>query len=333
MRTSIWWLRRDLRLGDNQALSEALHTSEAVVPAFVLDPALLASPYVGQKRLAFLFDGLRTLDTDLKRRGGYLVVRSGEPAEVLTQLVAETRADGLYAERDVSPYARKRDARVAETLPLHVTMGLGVHPPEAVRKGSGKPYTIYTPYSRAWKDLPLPHQDELLPSPPVIRTPAGLSTEPIPDTPASTANAPFRAGEAEAQRRLDVFSEQAVYAYGRDRDRMDLDSTSHLSPYLRLGMISARRVAATALEAMATASDDMARKGTQTWLNELIWREFYISILYNFPDVRQQSFRAAYRGLNWDNDVEVFAAWQGGAHGLSHRGCRDASARGDGLDA
>jgi deoxyribodipyrimidine photo-lyase len=113
MTTAIWWIRRDLRLTDNQALAAALAHAEQVIPAFVLDPALLDSPTAGDKRVAFLLGGLRRLDGGLRARGSRLVVRRGEPRVELGALLEETGSTGIFAEEDHSPYARRRDARVA----------------------------------------------------------------------------------------------------------------------------------------------------------------------------------------------------------------------------
>jgi deoxyribodipyrimidine photo-lyase len=119
----------------------------------------------------------------------------------------------------------------------------------------------------------------------------------------------FPAGEAEAQRRLAAFTASAIHSYRDERDRMDLEGTSGLSPYLRFGMLSARQAAWAALEAVAKAEDTASRQGAETWLNELIWREFYAAILYHFPAVRQVAFRPALRGLPWRDDPADFAAW------------------------
>ena len=108
MKTAIWWMRRDLRLSDNQALAEALRQAEVVVPVFILDDRLLASPYVGQARLAFLFAGLRALDASLRSRGSAIILRQGDPLTVLSSLREETGAEAIFAESDVSPFARRR---------------------------------------------------------------------------------------------------------------------------------------------------------------------------------------------------------------------------------
>ena len=112
MKTAIWWVRRDLRLSDNQALAEALHQAEVVLPVFILDDRLLASPYVGQARLAFLFAGLRELDARLRSRGSALILRQGDPLTVLSSLREETGAEAIFAEADFSPFDRRRDAQV-----------------------------------------------------------------------------------------------------------------------------------------------------------------------------------------------------------------------------
>ena len=315
MTTATWWIRRDLRLGDNQALSSALAHADQVIPVFILDPRLLISPYAGDKRVAFLFEGLRRLDADLRKRGSRLIVREGDPVEQLAALVSEFGADAVFAEEDVSPYARRRDACVAAQLPLRLVSGMVVHPPGAVVKADGKPYTVFTPFSRAWRALTPPQASDLLPAPKRIETPGDLPGLPIPSKPALPTTVPFPAGEAEAQRRLGRFLRGPLYAYAETRNRMDLDGTSQLSPYLRFGMLSARQAVVAAIEAMRKAPDGEARKGAETWLNELIWREFYVAILYHFPRVRRESFRPELRDVAWANDEDKFAAWSQGRTG------------------
>ena len=106
MTIAIWWIRRDLRLKDNQALAAALREADQVIPVFILDPGLVHSPALGEKRLGFLYSGLHSLDQDLRRRGNALVVRQGDPVEALRGLLEETGAQAIFAEADVSPYAR-----------------------------------------------------------------------------------------------------------------------------------------------------------------------------------------------------------------------------------
>ncbi len=327
MNTAVWWIRRDLRLIDNQALAAALSFCGVVYPVFILDPGLLQSSYVGDKRLAFLFAGLRRLDASLKERGSYLTVRRGKPAEALAQILQETGATAIFAEEDYSPYARQRDSQVAETLPLRLTPGLTVYHPQAIEKAEGGPYTVFTPYSRAWKKAGIPDLRDLLPVPDQIETPVGLSRIDLPADPTLPQSVPFSAGEAEARQRLEAFAGRwsgspdsrpgepyLIHRYGDQRNRMDLEGTSRLSPYLRFGMISARQVAAVAFEAARTASG-RAAASADTFLNEIIWREFYQSILYHFPRVRRYSFREKYDALVWLNNRADFQAWCDGQTG------------------
>ena len=318
MTTAIWWVRRDLRLADNQALAGALAQGGGLVPAFVLDPALLGSSYVGDKRVASLFGSLRCLDEALRARGSRLVVRRGEPRAELAALLEATGAAGVWAEEDVSPYARRRDAAVADALPLHLTGGLTVHPPGAVRKADGDPYVVYTPFKGRWKALPRPAEGDLLPAPRSLPAVSDVEGVAIPEAPALPPAVPFPPGEDEARRRLDEFAGgegAAVYRYARERDRLDREGTSRLSPYLRFGLVSARQAVVSALAAAEAAGGEDERQGAETWLDELIWREFYLQILYHFPRVRGTSFRAQYEGIAWENDAGAFDAWCQGRTG------------------
>jgi deoxyribodipyrimidine photo-lyase len=307
MSIALWWIRRDLRLADNQALTSALKKSEQVLPVFVIDPRLINSPYVGEKRLSFLYAGLRQLDNELRQRGSQLVVRNGEPLNVLSDLLIEVDAQAIFAEEDYSPYARQRDQKISNNLPLYLTPGLTVHHPGSVLKADGAPYTVFTPFSKTWLAKAWP--GAALAAPKWIPIPANVKSEEIPTASGSKNGISFAPGEKEALQRLVTFSEDAIYQYQEDRNRMDLPATSALSPYLRFGMLSARQAAAAAIKAQDQAGNGVFQRGAETWLNELIWREFYISILYHFPFVRQTAFRAELRPLAWINDEDDFTAW------------------------
>lgn len=315
---ALWWVRRDLRLTDNQALAEALRHADQVVPVFVIDTALLRSRYVGPKRLAFLWGGLRSLDASLRACGSRLVVRQGDPRTELARLMVESGAHVIFAEEDVSPYARRRDARVARALPLRLVPGLTVHPPDVVRAAEGGPLTVFTRFLKAWQALPLPPMHAALPAPQQIATPSDLLSLPIPAEPRLPSASPFPPGEAEAQRRLRDFVDRPaapIYRYGDARDRLDVMGTSALSPYLRFGMISARQAVLAAWRAREAAPDVAARQSAEAWLRELVWREFYISLLYHFPHVRRRAFREDLRAVPWRNDEADFTAWCTGRTG------------------
>jgi deoxyribodipyrimidine photo-lyase len=317
MAAIIWWIRRDLRLSDNQALTAALTGGGTLIPLFVLDPALLASEYVGEKRLAFLSDGLRRLDADLRVRGSQLIVRRGRPLAELGQVMAETGATAICAEADYSPYARRRDADVAAQLPLKLFAGLTVYPPQALLKEDGAPYKVFTPFSRRWKSLNQVAAADLLPAPEKITRVPWVQSEPIPQEPVVQSSS-FTAGEAEGQRRLQAFCQglqSPIHRYEVERNLLGRDGTSSLSPYLRFGMISARQAVVAAYQAGQTAPDREAADSVEAWRNELIWREFYHAVLYHFPQVRSQSFRPNLRHIAWQNDESQFDCWCQGRTG------------------
>lgn len=151
MKTALWWIRRDLRLEHNLALAAALASAERVIPVFVLDPALLGSPYFSEKRFGFLLGGLRELDASLRERGSRLVVRRGPPLAELSRLVRETQAEAIYREQDVSPYARNGDRSIQNKPPLKGVWGLSYLSPSQALKPDGSPYTQFTAFSRAWR--------------------------------------------------------------------------------------------------------------------------------------------------------------------------------------
>ena len=308
MSKAIWWLRRDLRLSDNPTLHLALQHGE-VIPVFILDPALLgATP---ARRKAFLFEGLQRLDEGLRQRGSQLTVRKGEPASVLAVLLGETGAETIFAEEDYTPYARRRDQRIADRLPLRLVHGQTIHHPAEILKSNLKPYTVYTPFSKAWKAA-LPAHHSPLPPPGKLPMSIHLFSEPLPEHNLQTI---FPAGEVEAQRRLVEFLGERVYLYGEQRDQPGRPGTSQLSPYLRFGMLSMRQAAAGVLQAMIEAPDSQSAQSAETWLNELIWREFYISILFHFPDVLHESFRTDLREIRWQNNPSHLEAWKLGLTG------------------
>jgi deoxyribodipyrimidine photo-lyase len=306
---AIHWLRRDIRLKDNPALHTALHYG-AVVSVFILDPHLLSR--TPKRRQDFLFSGLRDIDSQLQIRGGRLIIRSGEPEIVLREILAESHAQAIVAEADFTPYAQRRDAQLLRRLPLQLVDGQTVHHPASVRKSDGNPFIVFTPYSNAWKAL-LPAEINLLPTPKVIPSLSTLASEPIPN---SVTESNFLGGEQEAQKRLSGFIKNGIEAYSDHRNRMDLEGTSSLSPYLRFGMISIRNCLHAARQAEYKLSNESQKKSIGTWVNELIWREFYIQILYHFPHVARKAFRPHMEDIPWRNSEMEFEAWKSGMTGV-----------------
>jgi deoxyribodipyrimidine photo-lyase len=312
----VWWVRRDLRLFDNPALAEALAHAPTVLPLYILDPHILnASPHrLAHKRLAFLFGGLRQLDKDLRALGSRLVVRRGPPLEVLTRVYAESKAVVIVAAEDFSPYAQARDRLVAQHLPLRLVQGVTLRHPSAVVKPDGTPYRVFTPFRNAWLAQPMPSTHNLLLPPTRLNQPPRLASERLP--PSSLEH--FIPGELHARAALHRFTEPPdglLYHYGDARNRLDADGTSALSPYLRFGMLSVREVVVTTNDAIAAAPHAAARQSAETWLSELIWREFFAAVLFHFPAVLRLAFRPARRHIAWANDPAAFAAWCEGRTG------------------
>ncbi len=311
MVSSIWWIRRDLRLNDNPALMSAYETSEGhVIPLFILDSSLQTS--WGSRRFVFLVKALHHLDQELRRRGSRLIVRQGNPMQVLSQLMREIPVASIFAEADYSPYAIKRDEEIKRVLPLQRVGGVTLRHPDLVVKADGHPYTVFTPFSRAWRALPL----ELLPP-----TLAPLQWRPVPPQLDSLAlpdafELPyFLPTEAEGLIRLERFIAHKMGAYAENRDRMDLEATSSLSPYLRFGLISAQQAVSAMMQHCDGWPETPEQAGAAAWLNELIWREFFNTILYHFPTVLKEAFRPGLRRINWRESTADLQAWQSGLSG------------------
>lgn len=313
---TIWWVRRDLRLGDNAALAAAVARGGPVVPLFVVDPALAGGIHaVADKRRAFLWRGLDALDRSLRARGSRLVVRHGAPEVVVPDVAREVGAHEAIAEEDYSPYARRRDAAVSHRLPLELTAGLTVHPPRAVLSSDHRPYLVFSPFRRAWLALGVPTRGQLIDAPHTLAPFPPIASEPIPSAPASLD---FPAGEDEAARRLARFAagvRAPIRRYDETRNRVDQAGTSALSPYLRFGMLSASQAVAAAVEAGADPRDTRGGSGPDVWLSELVWREFYLAVLWHFPSVLRRAFDRSLRHVPWRDSASDLAAWQAGRTG------------------
>ena len=318
MTRTIMWFRRDLRLADNPALSAAVEAGE-VIPAFVIDPRLLQSERVGEKRVAWLVANLAALDESLRERGSRLIVRRGDPPAMLGQLAHETRAQRLVFNVDLSPYARRRDRRVSlelerNGLTVEAFDDVSLHHPEDVVTMTGRPYQVFTAFKRAWLALPKPAMEDTgkIPDRLPLTIPAADSL------PIDFGGAPIElppAGERAAIDRLNDFLEEMIFGYGAGRNLLDRAGTSGLSPYLRYGALSIRQAYWGARAAIELAEDPAGRAGAESWLNELIWREFYQAVLYHFPHTIDEPLREQFANFEWLNDGESFAAWCEGRTG------------------
>ncbi len=338
----IHWFRRDLRLRDNTALTAALLDSGgAVLPVFILDDALLHGKDVAPARVQFLLDCLRDLAAQLQQYGARLIVRRGQSAQELLRLARETSARAVYYNRDYTPPARARDNAAEAALntagvAVKSFRDLVIHDPDEVVAMYGKPYTVFSPYKRAWVALPKPAQtikedwaiNTLQPDMQHTSVPAIPTME---ELGLATAQSIPRGGETEAMSLLYQFvTSRRMAAYNTQRDFLAEEGTSRLSPHLRFGTISPRlcyaRASATlsyefpARRRLSPAASDPLKAGADVWISELIWREFYCQALYHFPHADHSNFNPAYNAMQWGSgDVELdqrrFAAWRDGRTG------------------
>lgn len=311
MQRIIWWLRRDLRVTDNITLDYARRDAASVIPIFILDPRLLNSAKLAPARKQFLFDSLADLDARLRERGGRLILRRGDPARELARLVRETQADAVYFHRDYTPFARARDARVVDALNA---LGARVEmfddnylaAPEQVLKDDGSPYTVFTRFRLRFAErVIIPNRCATRGE---LNTPRELASLELPRVERDDRFA--RGGETEALKLARAFirRDDGLARYKDGRDFLARDATSHLSPHLHFGTVSVRELARAAREA------DTGEQG-KTWLDELVWREFYANMLWYFPHAARGAFRREYEHILWENDAEKFAAWCAGCTG------------------
>jgi deoxyribodipyrimidine photo-lyase len=314
--TCLLWLRRDLRLHDHPALHRARSDFDVVVPVFVLDDALLHGRYASSPRAQFLFGCLRSMDEQLRAAGSGLVLRRGSPERELPKLAAQVGAQAVVWTSDVSPYARRRDAAVTEALRTDgirsvPSTGTYARDVSRVRKTDGTPFTVFTPYAKAWELLPA---RELYEAPPRLAPlPPGLERGELPAVaaaggPGGTLGAPVcEPGEPAARAALQRWLEGPVDRYG---DRHDILSggTSILSPYLRWGCLSARECEHHARE--------RGTPGAAAWVRQLAWRDFYASVLLEHPENVRREFQPRYRALEWHDDADGLDAWKRGETGF-----------------
>jgi deoxyribodipyrimidine photo-lyase len=313
-RTNIWWIRRDFRLHDNPSLTAAVKDAASLIPLFIIEPALMQT--AAPKRKAFLVNALADLDRKLREKGSQLIVREGPASQAFHQLAEEQdNPFSIFAHEDFSPFSRQRDQAVSKDHALTLCPGVVLRHPESILKDDGDPYIVYTPYKTKWyQQHPLPTPADCIPAPESLpQLPKGIHSIPLRETPPPPDQFPAKA--AEALRRLTEFTQSDIRQYQSRRDRLDLDGTSRLSPYLRFGLVSAREAFAQAQIAFLQASDSESRQEIRTWMDELVWREFYTAILYHFPGVTDGPFREAYSRLRWRQAPEDLKAWQEGQTG------------------
>ena len=321
MKTVVHWFRRDLRVSDNVALSEAAKRAGTVIPVFIFEDAFRTGPDVGAARLAFLLQSVESLKKNLAELGHTLVIRCGKSEEILPQLAKETGAQAVFANKRYEPYTQKRDERITAAL-LQVGVGFELFKDAVIWEEAEiltqqeKPYTVFTPYSKAWKARPIPPPRARLAAP--KSKVQSLKSEALPASP-DAIGFPLKqtippGGERAALELLRRFLAGPVYEYAAARNFPALDGGSNLSPHLRAGTIGLRTILAELNKAREKATPAQAAS-CEVFLNELIWREFYMQVLHNFPHVTKGAFRAEYDALKWSDNQEHFAAWCAGRTG------------------
>lgn len=325
MRTIVWFRGKDLRVSDHAPLRDAAASGE-VVPLFVLDPYFFASQRAREfpHRMQFLLDSLTVLEASLLRLGSRLLIVPGRSVDIVPRLAREWSADRVVAHRWVEPFARERDRRVAEALGegFQLYEGETLLAPGTLRTRAGSPYTVFTAFARAFRaaaaiEEPLP-APKTLPAVPASISPPTVAVPTCGELGIECNPAILDGGEAAARLRLERYLRDASDCYAANRDRMDLAGTSRLSADIKFGTLSIRQV----WHAVSEVQD--ATAAGEAFLNELVWREFNYSTLWDRPELLERPFRAEFAGFPWRHDERAWQAWTVGQTGYP---VVDASAR------
>jgi len=300
---NICWLRRDLRLNDNAALYHALKGDFPVLLLFIFDRNILDD--LNDKkdaRVTFIYQQLQLIEKELQQKGSSLLIKYGTPEQAWQEVLGSYSVKGVYTNHDYEPYAAERDDSLgeflrSEAIPLYTFKDQVIFEKDEVTKADGKPYTVFSPYFRQWM---LKLNDFYLKAYPVKKYLKHLfQTKPLAFPLLSAL------GFEEALQEFPSKNfEKKLAAYEERRDFPFDDATTHIGLHLRFGTISIR-------EAAAAAQDAKANK----WLSELAWRDFYMMILWHFPQTATQSFKPAYDNIKWVNNEQDFEAWKNGRTG------------------
>lgn len=316
------WLRRDLRLHDHAALAKALSYGGAVQPVFIFDTDVLERfKNPRDRRLSFIANALTEIDAKLRERGGELVVLHGRAQELVGRLATVLGAQRVVAAEDYEPSARARDAAVAKNVALELVKDQLIFNPKETAREDGSPYKVFTPFYKSWlarlereKTAIGKHacddagryttgaaEKAAAAGLPVLHVREGAA--------AMLARMGYEYGHdklwqpAFARKATDLFMTQKFSRYAKQRDLVAVQGTSRLSPHLRFGLVSVR-------ELVREAGDVQS-----VWVKELVWREFYASILYHYPDSVMREWNADFRSLGWSHNPVHLEAWKEGRTG------------------
>ena len=297
---TLFWFRRDLRLEDNVGLFHALESKHPVIPLFIFDDAILDSLPKNDARVGFIHDSLSKINQKLQEMGSSLLVKKGKTQKVWQVLLQEFNVKEVFFNKDYEPYAIKRDSVIFELLESNKTECFSfkdqvIFEENEITKADGLPYTVYTPYKNKWLEkyqsmAPVQEYD---------------ATEKFSNFHKSNFTFPTleQIGFEESSIKVIPYNLKNVLNYHETRDFPALESTTHLSPHLRFGTVSIRKLV------------NWAVHKNQVFLSELIWREFFMQILFSFPRVVTHNFKSAYDGIQWRNNEEDFKRWCSGTTG------------------
>lgn len=303
-KVSIFWYRRDLRLDDNAGLYYALRSTYPVLPLFIFDREILDkldSKY--DARVEFIHKTVSELHQQLAQFGSAILVKYGKPLNIWNALCDEFEIAEVYANHDYEKYATERDKGVGELLNAK---GIGfytykdqvIFEKNEILSGSNTPYTVFTPYSRKWKEQLNDFYIKSYPTEAYFKNFLQIDNLPIPTLKDVGF---FETGMEFPEKYID---ENLITRYTEQRNIPSIRGTTRLSAHLRFGTVSIRKLVQSALHL------------NHTWLNELIWRDFYMNILYHFPHINNaEAFRREYDEIVWRNNEEEFKAWCEGKTG------------------
>jgi len=302
-KVNIFWFRRDLRLDDNVGLYEALSDDSPVLPIFIFDRNILDDlEDQDDARLTFIHRQLESIQNELSSKSTSLHTYYGKPKSVLKQLISDFEVDTVFVNSDYEPYARKRDQEIKDLL---ANSGINwkeykdqvIFEKDEVVKDDGDPYLVYTPYSKKW--LSQLKEKDLESKPSALYFDNWLQSKEGKLIPLEEMG--FSPSSLELPN--SKLTDHTLEIYQEERDYPHKDSTSRLGVHLRFGTVSIRKIA------------KHAQSISEVFLKELVWREFYMVILYHFPKVVENNFKSKYDSIQWHNDEEDFAKWKSGNTG------------------
>ncbi|HEX2968097.1 MAG TPA: deoxyribodipyrimidine photo-lyase [Bacteroidales bacterium] len=295
---NIFWFRRDLRLDDNTGLNAALDSSIPVLPVFIFDRNITDDLHNDDARVSFIYDELKNINEKLAGSGSGVLIKKGTPLKTWEELISEFNIGAVFFNRDYEPYSIKRDAEITELLKknrvdVRTFKDQVIFEEKEIQKPDGGPYTMFTPYKKAW--LKKIEAQEIGTGVERGRARWCKFRNNFP----ALEGLEFR----RSQIRIKPYDLSKLKDYNIFRDFPAEDSTTHLGPHLRFGTVSIRRII------------QVATTQSQSFLDELIWREFFMQILFNFQHVVTGNFRSKYDNINWRNNENEFLRWCNGETG------------------